>query len=113
MLSTNRRSIQRSLSRFHHRSSPSPFPSPFLSNSCGTQGHITPEAYDGGPIALVRDGDTIIIDAEKLSIDLEVSDEELARRREEWVKPALKHSRGVLFRYARDVKGAELGAYTD
>ncbi|GAA5868572.1 hypothetical protein JCM1840_005493 [Sporobolomyces johnsonii] len=76
-------------------------------------GHITPEAAVGGPIALVRDGDYIAIDAEAKTIHLEVSDEELAERRKSWRAPEPKYKRGVLYRYARDVKGAEFGAYTD
>ncbi|GAA5947472.1 hypothetical protein JCM1841_001173 [Sporobolomyces salmonicolor] len=76
-------------------------------------GHITPEAAVGGAIALVRDGDYIAIDAEAKTIHLEVSDEELAARRKSWRAPEPKYTRGVLYRYARDVKGAEFGAYTD
>lgn len=76
-------------------------------------GHITPEAWIGGNIALVKDGDIVVVDAEKNLIEIEVTDEVLAERRKLWVAPKPVYSRGVLFRYARDVKGAEVGAYTD
>ncbi|KAK4705823.1 hypothetical protein P7C70_g374, partial [Phenoliferia sp. Uapishka_3] len=76
-------------------------------------GHITPEAFVGGPIALLRDGDVITVDAAKNSISVDLSEDELCARRMIWKQPAAKFSRGVLFRYARDVQGAELGAYTD
>ena len=64
-------------------------------------GHITPEAQDGGTIALVEDGDTITIDAETNSITLEISDKELQERKQQWKAPNLKVSRGVLFKYAK------------
>ncbi|KAI9824513.1 MAG: hypothetical protein M1819_000868 [Sarea resinae] len=76
-------------------------------------GHIVPEAQAGGPIALVRDGDEIVIDAESRKLDLGVSEEELAARRKEWKEPALKHERGTLFKYARFVKDASHGCITD
>ncbi|KAH9047843.1 dihydroxy-acid dehydratase [Lactarius hengduanensis] len=79
-------------------------------------GHIVPEARLGGPIALVQDGDRIVIDSEKRTIDWDVSDEEEARRRKEWEgsgKGALTVRRGVLLRYARDVAPANVGAYCD
>lgn len=76
-------------------------------------GHITPEAQDGGPIALARDGDSIRIDAEKRTIDLDVSDEELSRRLAEWKAPPLKASRGTLFKYIKNVKSASEGCVTD
>ncbi|SGY15377.1 BQ5605_C013g07351 [Microbotryum silenes-dioicae] len=76
-------------------------------------GHITPEAAVGGPIALVHDGDIIAIDAVSREINLEVDDANLAERKKEWKPRPLKHKRGVLYRYARDVKGADQGAYTD
>ena len=76
-------------------------------------GHITPEAQEGGPVALVENGDRVTIDAEARRIDMEVSDEELARRREAWTAPALKKTRGTLGRYIRTVKSASLGCVTD
>ncbi len=72
-------------------------------------GHITPEAYDGGLIALVEDNDIIEIDAVKNSITLKVSDEVIAARRKKWKQPALKATKGVLFKYAQVVKDASQG----
>ena len=76
-------------------------------------GHITPEAQEGGAIALVKDGDFIAIDAEKKSIVLEISDEELSLRKKSWVAPKLKFKRGVLYKYARTVSSASKGCVTD
>jgi dihydroxy-acid dehydratase len=76
-------------------------------------GHITPEAYDGGLIALVEDNDIIEIDALKNSITLKVSDEVIAERRKKWKQPALKATKGVLFKYAQVVKDASQGCVTD
>ncbi|KAL8284107.1 hypothetical protein RQP46_004856 [Phenoliferia psychrophenolica] len=76
-------------------------------------GHITPEAQDGGPIAFIEDGDKITVDSINQTIDVDVDEATFAARRKLWTAPAAKNTRGVLFRYARDVKGAELGAYTD
>ena len=76
-------------------------------------GHITPEAQEGGAIALVKDGDIITIDAETNSIQLEVSDAELQARKSEWNAPDLKVSRGVLYKYARTVSSASQGCVTD
>jgi len=76
-------------------------------------GHISPEAADGGNIALIEDGDTIVIDAEKDLLTLEVEDEELNNRRAAWKNPIKKPSRGVLAKYAQSVKSASLGAITD
>ena len=76
-------------------------------------GHIAPEAQDGGTIALVKDGDLITIDAESNSITLHVSDEELAKRKEKWVKPPLKFTKGVLYKYAKTVSSASKGCVTD
>jgi dihydroxy-acid dehydratase len=75
-------------------------------------GHIGPEAFVGGPIALVRDGDMISIDAEKGTINIELSDEELARRKSEWKQPPLRYARGALAKYARHVGPACFGAVT-
>jgi dihydroxy-acid dehydratase len=76
-------------------------------------GHITPEAFDGGPIALVEDGDEIVIDAIADSIELMVDEQELARRRSVWQQPAPRYRRGVLAKYANTVSSASRGAVTD
>ncbi|GAA3596325.1 dihydroxy-acid dehydratase [Flavivirga amylovorans] len=76
-------------------------------------GHITPEAQEGGTIAFVKDGDMITIDAETNSISLEVSEEELQERRQNWTAPKLKFDRGVLYKYARSVSSASKGCVTD
>jgi len=76
-------------------------------------GHVTPEAYVGGPIALVKNGDPIIIDAEKREMTLVVPARELAARRKAWKKPAPRYTRGVLAKYAAHVTSASLGAVTD
>jgi dihydroxy-acid dehydratase len=76
-------------------------------------GHITPEAQSGGPIALVKDGDVINIDAVSNRIDLAVDPAELARRREAWKAPPLKATRGTLFKYIKNVKSASEGCVTD
>lgn len=75
-------------------------------------GHVVPEAQVGGPIALVQDGDIIHIDAEANTLSMEVSDEELARRREKWVAPPLKVQRGTLYKYAKLVSDASNGCGT-
>ena len=75
-------------------------------------GHVGPEASEGGPIALVRDGDPITVDAERGVLSVDVSDEELARRRADWRKPAPRYTRGALARYARTVGPASGGAVT-
>jgi dihydroxy-acid dehydratase len=76
-------------------------------------GHVAPEAYAGGAIALVREGDSITIDAHKLLIRLDVSDEELARRRAAWKRPPPRYTRGLLAKYMRLVSPASKGAITD
>lgn len=76
-------------------------------------GHIAPEAQDGGNIALIENGDTIIIDAETNSIDVSVSDDELKHRKSKWNPPALKKKRGVLYKYAQTVSSASQGCVTD
>ncbi len=76
-------------------------------------GHITPEAQEGGPVALVRDGDIVTIDAEKRIIDMAVTEEELAARRAAWSAPPLKVTRGTLYKYVRLVKSASEGCVTD
>ncbi len=76
-------------------------------------GHVTPEAQEGGPIALVEDGDTISIDAEQNLIEVEVSDDEMAKRRKAWTAPPLKATKGTLYRYIKDVASATEGCVTD
>lgn len=76
-------------------------------------GHITPEAFDGGPIALVENGDRITIDAETREISLDISDAALAERRKSWKQPAPHYARGVLAKYAKLVSSASEGAVTD
>src|SRR5215510_11752115 len=76
-------------------------------------GHITPEAQDGGPIALVRTGDKITIDAEKNTLTMDVSEEELTARRKAWKMPPYKATRGTLAKYIRVVKNASFGCVTD
>ncbi|MEO8451555.1 MAG: dihydroxy-acid dehydratase [Gemmatimonadota bacterium] len=76
-------------------------------------GHITPEAQDGGPIALLIDGDPIVIDAESRTLTVTASDEELDRRRAGWTQPAFKATRGTLHKYIKTVKPASYGCVTD
>ncbi len=76
-------------------------------------GHVTPEAQDGGAIALVRNGDEICIDAKQHSIDVSVGPEELQRRRSAWQAPPLKATRGTLYKYIKNVKSASEGCVTD
>jgi dihydroxy-acid dehydratase len=76
-------------------------------------GHVAPEAVDGGPIALVADGDPIVIDAEARTIDLLVDEDTLARRRADWKLPPPRYTTGVLAKFARLVSGADKGAVTE
>ncbi|WP_250630900.1 dihydroxy-acid dehydratase [Rhodoflexus caldus] len=76
-------------------------------------GHITPEAQVGGPIALIRNGDTIIIDAVNRRLEVLVSDEELAQRRREWQMPPYKVQSGALWKYIKNVSSASEGCVTD
>ena len=76
-------------------------------------GHITPEAQEGGPIALLQDGDLIIVDAEARTIDVDVSASEMERRKAKWKAPALKARRGTLYKYIKNVKSASEGCVTD
>ncbi|KAK5778433.1 hypothetical protein RI543_004098 [Arxiozyma heterogenica] len=76
-------------------------------------GHVVPEAAEGGPIALVKDGDEIVIDADNNVIDLKVSPEELAKRKEQWTPPPPRYTRGTLSKYAKLVSNASLGCVTD
>ncbi len=76
-------------------------------------GHVVPEAQEGGPIALIRDGDFITIDASENLLAVDVSDEELIRRRAEWRMPPYKVQRGTLYKYIKNVKDASQGCVTD
>ncbi len=76
-------------------------------------GHISPEAQEGGPIALVNDNDFISIDVEKNQIHLEVTDKELADRKQNWKMPKYKSTKGTLFKYIKNVSSASLGCVTD
>ena len=76
-------------------------------------GHVTPEAAVGGPIAIVEDGDTIVIDAAAKTIDLELDQQDIDHRLRAWRAPAPKAERGLLAKYARLVSSASLGAVTD
>ena len=76
-------------------------------------GHITPEAYDGGVLAIIRDGDPITIDAEKREINLEIPKTEIKKRLKNWKAPRVKYRRGVLAKYRASVTSASEGAVTD
>src|SRR5207244_1195678 len=76
-------------------------------------GHVAPEAYVGGLIALVQEGDSITIDADRLLLQLNVAEADLARRRAAWSRPAPRATRGVLAKFARLVSSASVGAVTD
>ncbi|MEX2420999.1 MAG: dihydroxy-acid dehydratase, partial [Actinomycetota bacterium] len=75
-------------------------------------GHVSPEAVDGGPIAFVREGDTIVLDVDGRRIDLEVDEKELAKRRDGWTPRAPRYETGVLAKYAKLVSSASKGAVT-
>ncbi len=76
-------------------------------------GHITPEAQEGGPIALVENGDKVTIDAENNVVNIDLSDKELAERKAKWIAPEYKFNRGTLYKYIKNVKSASLGCVTD
>lgn len=76
-------------------------------------GHITPEAQDGGPLALVRDGDQIVLDGVRNTIDVKLTKQELAARRKAWQSPPLKATSGTLYKYIKSVKSASEGCVTD
>ena len=76
-------------------------------------GHITPEAQEGGNIALINDGDKITIDSVKNTIDLDISETELKQRKSEWSEPKLKVNSGALYKYAKTVSSASKGCVTD
>jgi dihydroxy-acid dehydratase len=76
-------------------------------------GHVVPEAQEGGPIALIRDGDLVTIDAVSNAMDVDLSDEELANRAAEWTMPPYEATRGTLYKYIKNVKTASEGCVTD
>lgn len=76
-------------------------------------GHVAPEAFVGGPIALIREGDSVTIDAHQLLLQLNVSDEEMAARRQAWVQPKPRYTRGVLAKFGKLASTASRGAVTD
>jgi dihydroxy-acid dehydratase len=76
-------------------------------------GHVVPEAQEGGPLALIRDGDVITIDADKKELSVAVSAAEMAQRRAAWTMPPYKATRGTLYKYIKTVKNASEGCVTD
>jgi dihydroxy-acid dehydratase len=76
-------------------------------------GHVSPEAFDGGPIAFILDGDMIMIDAVNNKINVELTDACLAERKKKWKQPELKVKNGVLYKYAKQVSSASTGCLTD
>ena len=76
-------------------------------------GHISPEAAEGGVIALIKNGDTIIIDAEKNEINVKLDQKEIELRKKAWIKPALKYKSGILYKYSKLVSSASKGCITD
>jgi len=76
-------------------------------------GHIVPESQEGGPLALIKTGDIITVDAESNVLNVEVSSSEMEQRRSQWVAPAYKVTRGTLYKYIKNVKDASHGCVTD
>jgi dihydroxy-acid dehydratase len=76
-------------------------------------GHVTPEAQVGGPLALVKDGDVITVDAQTNRLDVNVAESEMLLRRSQWKTPPLKATRGTLYKYIKNVKSASEGCVTD
>ena len=76
-------------------------------------GHVAPEAFAGGPIGLLEEGDTITVDIPDRSLDVDLSDDELARRRDDWRRPEPNYEGGVLAKYCRDFGSAAHGAVTN
>jgi dihydroxy-acid dehydratase len=76
-------------------------------------GHVVPEAQEGGPIGLIRDGDVITIDADSNTLDVDVSESEMAKRLKQWKMPPYKAARGTLYKYIKTVKDASEGCVTD
>jgi dihydroxy-acid dehydratase len=76
-------------------------------------GHIVPEAQEGGPLALIRDGDVISIDADSKTLSVDISDAELEQRHKDWTMPPYKAERGTLYKYIQCVRNASEGCVTD
>jgi dihydroxy-acid dehydratase len=76
-------------------------------------GHVVPEAQEGGPIALIRDGDIITIDAKSHTLSVDLSADELAKRKSSWKMPPYKATRGTLYKYIKNVRDASEGCVTD
>jgi len=76
-------------------------------------GHVVPEAQEGGPLALIRNGDVVTMDAGKNELSVAVDDAEMAKRKAAWKTPAYKATRGTLYKYIRNVKNASEGCVTD
>jgi dihydroxy-acid dehydratase len=76
-------------------------------------GHVVPEAQEGGPLALIKNGDIITIDAERNTLDVALGEAELAQRRAAWTMPAYQAARGTLYKYIKSVKNASEGCVTD
>jgi dihydroxy-acid dehydratase len=76
-------------------------------------GHVVPEAQEGGPLALVKDGDVITIDADRNELSVAVSDAEMVKRKAAWKMPPYKATRGTLYKYIKNVKNASEGCVTD
>lgn len=76
-------------------------------------GHVVPEAQEGGPIALVEDGDHVTVDADRNLLSVDVSDEEMSTRRSAWEMPPYRATRGTLRKYIKTVKNASEGCVTD
>jgi dihydroxy-acid dehydratase len=76
-------------------------------------GHVVPEAQEGGPIGLIKNGDVITIDAENKSLSVDLSDDELAKRKADWQMPPYKATRGTLYKFIKNVKSASEGCVTD
>jgi dihydroxy-acid dehydratase len=76
-------------------------------------GHVVPEAQEGGPIGLIQNGDVIRLDADANTIDVDLSVEEMEKRRASWTMPPYKATRGTLFKYIKNVKTASEGCVTD
>ena len=74
---------------------------------------MVPEAQEGGPIGLIKNGDVITIDAESKSLSVDLSDDELAKRKAEWQMPPYKATRGTLYKFIKNVKNASEGCVTD
>ena len=76
-------------------------------------GHIVPEAQEGGPIALIKDGDIVTINAERNTLNVDIEEDDMRKRKENWVMPPYKANRGTLYKYIKAVKNASEGCVTD